>query len=232
MEDAARDAGWRAPRDARGAGVARRPRRAPGRRAAVRLARGRACATTPSARWCPTPTRPGASRSSPRSFDGETAALGPVVPVDGDLAKRRPRGGRAAPGRGGPAPGRRPGGHGPAPARAGPAARPAAARRPGRVQPGARSTAAPRARAPRLLETLRGWIDHQGRVPDVARALHVHPADGPLPAHPAARGVRAGARRPRRALRARARRARPRRRGAASRESLRTTSRRRPVSTS
>ena len=27
----------------------------------------------------------------------------------------------------------------------------------------------------RLLETLRGWIDHQGRVPDVARALHVHP---------------------------------------------------------
>ncbi|MBD0281600.1 MAG: helix-turn-helix domain-containing protein [Thermoleophilaceae bacterium] len=27
----------------------------------------------------------------------------------------------------------------------------------------------------RLLETLRGWLDHQGHVPDVARALHVHP---------------------------------------------------------
>ncbi len=27
----------------------------------------------------------------------------------------------------------------------------------------------------RLLETLRAWLDHQGRVPDVARALHVHP---------------------------------------------------------
>jgi hypothetical protein len=27
----------------------------------------------------------------------------------------------------------------------------------------------------RLLETLRAWLDHQGRVPDVAAALHVHP---------------------------------------------------------
>ncbi len=27
----------------------------------------------------------------------------------------------------------------------------------------------------RLLETLGSWLDHQGRVPDVARALHVHP---------------------------------------------------------
>ena len=27
----------------------------------------------------------------------------------------------------------------------------------------------------RLLETLRVWLDHQGRVPDVAAALHVHP---------------------------------------------------------
>jgi PucR-like helix-turn-helix protein len=27
----------------------------------------------------------------------------------------------------------------------------------------------------RLLETLRAWLDHQGRVPEVARALHVHP---------------------------------------------------------
>ena len=32
----------------------------------------------------------------------------------------------------------------------------------------------PGARA-RLIETLRAWLDHQGRVPDVARALHVHP---------------------------------------------------------
>jgi PucR C-terminal helix-turn-helix domain len=27
----------------------------------------------------------------------------------------------------------------------------------------------------RLLETLRAWLDHQGRVPEVAAALHVHP---------------------------------------------------------
>jgi PucR C-terminal helix-turn-helix domain len=27
----------------------------------------------------------------------------------------------------------------------------------------------------RLLETLRAWLDHQGRVPDVAGALHIHP---------------------------------------------------------
>jgi hypothetical protein len=27
----------------------------------------------------------------------------------------------------------------------------------------------------RLLQTLRAWLDHQGRVPDVAAALHVHP---------------------------------------------------------
>jgi hypothetical protein len=27
----------------------------------------------------------------------------------------------------------------------------------------------------RLLETLRAWLDHQGRVPDVAAALHIHP---------------------------------------------------------
>jgi len=27
----------------------------------------------------------------------------------------------------------------------------------------------------RLLETLRSWLDHQGRVPEVAEALHVHP---------------------------------------------------------
>jgi hypothetical protein len=32
----------------------------------------------------------------------------------------------------------------------------------------------PRARA-RLLETLRCWLDHQGHVPEIARALHVHP---------------------------------------------------------
>jgi DNA-binding PucR family transcriptional regulator len=36
------------------------------------------------------------------------------------------------------------------------------------------ATATPAARE-RLLETLGAWLEHHGSVPDVARAIHVHP---------------------------------------------------------
>ena len=139
--------GLAAARHARRAGVARRPRRAPGERAAVRLARRAACATTPCARSCPTPRRPGACASSRARSTARPPRWAPWCPG------RRPGGAplarRAAlrPGRRGPAPGRRPGGHGPAPGRAGPAARPAAARGPGRVEPGPARRPHRRARA-------------------------------------------------------------------------------------
>ena len=174
VEDAARDAGWRLPDDARGAGLARRPGRAPGRRAAVRLAH-RACARRHRVRARarrPRARAPGGAHPLVRRRDRRP---GPGRPLDGDLAERR----RAAAALGlaarGPAPGGRPGA-----SRTGTCAELALLRDRRLLEDLAASTLAPLdgrtpgARA-RLLETLRGWIDHQGRVPDVARALHVHP---------------------------------------------------------
>ena len=70
----------------------------------------------------------------------------------------------------------------------------------------------PRQRA-RMVDTLRAWLAEQGRLSAVADAAGRSSPDRSLPARAAARAVRRGARRPRRAVLARARPARGRRLG-------------------
>ena len=173
VEDAAREAGWPLPESLAALVWAddpelRRASRLPLGSLAARVRDDVACALVPDA------LAPGRLAELERLFQGGGAALGPLVPW--------PESWRSA-------------------ARAGTALRLAADgllprerlvvtgrhlaalavhrdRRlledlaASRLAPLSRRT--PGARA-RLLETLRAWLDHQGRVPDVAQALHVHP---------------------------------------------------------
>ena len=173
VEDAARDAGWRLPEtlaalvwsgdpDLRLAGGL------PFGSLAARVRGETLCALVPDAH------APGRLAELSRSFEGETAVLGPVVPWPETWRSAARAGAALALAAEGLLPG---GGlvmsdrHLPE----------LALMRDRRLLDDlAASSLAPldgrtAAARSRLLETLRAWIDHQGRVPDVARALHVHP---------------------------------------------------------
>ena len=173
VEDAARAATWQLPATLaalfwRGDPEQRLASRLPIGSPSARLRDDTVCALVPDAG---APGRLRELSAHVRRRERGTRAGGPVA---GDLAQRgacrlRARtGSRGAPAR------RRPPPDGPPPPGARPLSRPPAARRSGghRPRPLDGRTAGARAR---LLETLGSWLDHQGRVPDVARALHVHP---------------------------------------------------------
>ena len=173
MEDAARAAGWQLPATLavlvwRGDPEGRLASRLPIGSPSARLRDDSVCALVPDA------GAPGRLAELTRTFDGESAALGPVVPWQ-ETWRSAARAGSAL-------------------ALVAEGLLPAdgvlltdqhlpelalfrdrrllddlAARG---LRPLDGRTAGARAR---LLETLGCWLDHQGRVPDVARALHVHP---------------------------------------------------------
>ena len=207
VEDAARAAAWQLPATLaalvwRGDDERRPAHRLPIGSPSARLRDDSVCALVPDA------GAPGQLAELRRMFDGESAALGPVVPWQ-ETWRSAARAGaalaladRGAPARRGPPP------DGPAPPGARPLPRPPAARRSGRRRPPpprrphGRSQGAP-ARDARQLARPPGPRARRGPRP--ARA----PADRALPPGPTARGVRARARRPARALRACTRRAGP-----------------------
>ena len=173
VEDAARDAGWRLPDTLaalvwRGDPDVRLAGGLPLGSLAARVRDDTVCALVPDAH------APGRLVALRRSFGGETAALGPVVP----WAEAWRSAARAAAAVGLAAEGLLPDGglvvtdsH---------LADLALLRDRRLLEDLAASSLAPldgrtAGARNRLLETLRAWIDHQGRVPDVARALHVHP---------------------------------------------------------
>ncbi len=173
VEDAARDAGWRLPETLaalvwRGDPDVHLASGLPFGSLTARVRDDTVCALVPDAH------APGRLAELTRSFGGDTAALGPVVPWT-EAWRSAARAGAAL---GLAAEGLLPEGglvvtdrH---------LAELALLRDRRLLEDLAASTLAPLdgrtagARA-RLLETLSSWIDHQGRVPDVARALHVHP---------------------------------------------------------
>ncbi len=173
VEDAARDAGWRLPDTLavvvwRGDPEARLANGLPFGSLAARVRDETVCALVPDA------LAPGRLAELTRSFDGELAALGPVVP----WTEASRSAARAAAALGLAAEGLLPD-HGLVVTDRH-LAELALLRDRRLLEDLAASSLAPLddrtagARA-RLLETLRAWIDHHGRVPDVARALHVHP---------------------------------------------------------